>query len=52
MKNHNEPLELALSLSELAAGLGVSVQTIDDLRSQGRGPRGSRVGRIATKRGA
>jgi len=34
-----------LSLSQLAAQLGVSVQTLYDLRSQGRGPRGFRVGR-------
>ncbi len=38
-------LEPALTLSELAARLSVSVQTIYDLRSQGRGPRGFRVGR-------
>lgn len=35
----------ALSLSELCAQLRVSAQTIYDLRSQGRGPRGFRVGR-------
>ena len=34
-----------LSLSELCAKLQVSAQTIYDLRSQGRGPRGFRVGR-------
>ncbi|QLQ09715.1 MAG: helix-turn-helix domain-containing protein [Nocardioidaceae bacterium] len=34
-----------LSLSELAARLRVSNQTIYDLRSQGRGPNGFRVGR-------
>ena len=34
-----------LSLSQLAAQLGVSAQTLYDLRSQGRGPRGFRVGR-------
>ena len=34
-----------LSLSELCSQLQVSVQTIYDLRSQGRGPRGFRVGR-------
>jgi len=42
------PLSLVdgvLSLSELCAQLQVSVQTIYDLRSQGRGPRGFRVGR-------
>jgi excisionase family DNA binding protein len=38
-------IEHVLSLSELCAHLGVSVQTIYDLRSQGRGPRGFRVGR-------
>ena len=41
----NEKLDAVLSLSELAARLGVSAQTIYDLRSQGRGPRGFRVGR-------
>ena len=34
----------ALSLSELAAQLGVKPQTIYDLRSEGRGPKGFRVG--------
>ncbi len=34
-----------VTLSQLAAQLGVSVQTLYDLRSQGRGPRGFRVGR-------
>ena len=34
-----------LSLSELCAQLHVKTQTIYDLRSQGRGPRGFRVGR-------
>ena len=34
-----------LSLSELCTQLHVSAQTIYDLRSQGRGPRGFRVGR-------
>jgi predicted DNA-binding transcriptional regulator AlpA len=38
-------IEQVLSLSELCAHLGVSVQTMYDLRSQGRGPRGFRVGR-------
>ena len=38
-------VEGALSLSELCAQLNVSTQTIYDLRSQGRGPRGFRVGR-------
>ena len=34
-----------LSLTELCAQLRVSPQTLYDLRSQGRGPRGFRVGR-------
>ena len=34
-----------LTLSQLAAQLGVTVQTFYDLRSQGRGPRGFRGGR-------
>ena len=38
-------IEQILSLTELCAHLHVSAQTIYDLRSQGRGPRGSRVGR-------
>ena len=42
---HPSALEAVLSISELAADLGVSVQAIYDLRSQGRGPRGFRVGR-------
>lgn len=33
-----------VSLAELAAQLKVSIQTIYDLRSKGRGPRGFRVG--------
>lgn len=37
--------ESALSVQELAAQLHVSAQTIYDLRSQGRGPTGFRVGR-------
>jgi excisionase family DNA binding protein len=40
-----EAFEPVFSLSELATRLRVSVQTIYDLRSQGRGPRGFRVGR-------
>lgn len=40
-----EAIEPVLSMSELAARLRVSVQTLYDLRSQGRGPRGFRVGR-------
>lgn len=38
-------LPAIVCLSELAAHLRVSVQTLYDLRSQGRGPRGFRVGR-------
>jgi predicted DNA-binding transcriptional regulator AlpA len=38
-------LDPVVTLSELASQLGVSVQTLCDLRSQGRGPRGFRVGR-------
>jgi excisionase family DNA binding protein len=38
-------VEQVLSLSELCAQLQVSAQTIYDLRSQGRGPRGFSVGR-------
>ncbi|SDU58585.1 DNA binding domain-containing protein, excisionase family [Jiangella alkaliphila] len=34
-----------LTLQDLATQLGVTVQTLYDLRSQGRGPRGFRVGR-------
>lgn len=34
-----------VTLSQLAAQLGVTVQALYDLRSQGRGPRGFRVGR-------
>jgi excisionase family DNA binding protein len=45
METNTEVFEAVLSLSELAARLRVSVQTIYDLRSQGRGPRGFRVGR-------
>ncbi|MGZ4581017.1 MAG: helix-turn-helix transcriptional regulator, partial [Nocardioidaceae bacterium] len=40
-----DDLEPVLTLSELAAHLAVSVQTLYDLRSQGRGPRVFRVGR-------
>jgi excisionase family DNA binding protein len=42
---HYDSLEPVLTLSELAARLCVSIQTLYDLRSQGRGPRGFRVGR-------
>jgi excisionase family DNA binding protein len=38
-------LEPVLTTSELAAYLGVPVQTIHDLRHGGHGPRGFRVGR-------
>lgn len=38
-------LEPVLTTSELAAHLGVSIQTIHDLRHGGRGPRGFRIGR-------
>lgn len=40
-----ETLELSFSLKELAGLFGVSVQALYDLRSQGRGPTGFRVGR-------
>lgn len=43
-ENHDS-LEAALTLSQLAARPCVSAQTIYDRRSQGRGPRGFRVGR-------
>jgi excisionase family DNA binding protein len=38
-------IEQVLSLSELCEHLHVTAQTIYDLRSQGRGPNGFRVGR-------
>jgi predicted DNA-binding transcriptional regulator AlpA len=38
-------LDPVVTLSQLASQLDVSVQTLYDLRSQGRGPRGFRVGR-------
>lgn len=38
-------IEPTLSIRDLAAVLGVSVQALYDLRSQGRGPTGFRVGR-------
>jgi excisionase family DNA binding protein len=41
----HDAIEPVLTLSELAAVLSVSVQTLYDLRSKGRGPRGFRVGR-------
>ncbi len=37
--------EPILSLPELASRLGLTAQTIYDLRHQGRGPRGFRLGR-------
>ncbi len=37
-------LDRALSLSQLADRLGVKPQTIYDLRSAGRGPKGFRIG--------
>lgn len=40
-----DPFEPVLSISELASQLHVTAQTIYDLRSRGRGPRGFRVGR-------
>ncbi|MGH3412182.1 MAG: helix-turn-helix transcriptional regulator [Marmoricola sp.] len=40
-----ETFEPLLSTTELAERLQVSVQTLYDLRSHGRGPRGFRVGR-------
>jgi excisionase family DNA binding protein len=47
--DHERPgprlIEQVLSLTELCEHLQVSAQTIYDLRSQGRGPRGFRVGR-------
>ena len=41
----HDAIEPVLSLTELAAHLTVSAQTLYDLRSKGRGPRGFRVGR-------
>ncbi len=38
-------LDPVVTMSQLASQLGVGVQTLYDLRSQGRGPRGFRVGR-------
>jgi excisionase family DNA binding protein len=45
--SEQQGLDPVVTLSELASQLGVSVQTLYDLRSQGRGPRGFRVGREA-----
>jgi len=44
METH-DAFEPVLSTSDLAKRLHVSVQTLYDLRSRGRGPRGFRVGR-------
>jgi excisionase family DNA binding protein len=44
-RDNIDTLEAVLTLGELAARLGVPAQTLYDLRSQGRGPRGFRVGR-------
>lgn len=41
----HDAIEPVLTLSQLAAHLSVGVQTLYDLRSKGRGPRGFRVGR-------
>jgi len=41
----HDMFETLLSLSDLAERLQVTVQTLYDLRSRGRGPRGFRVGR-------
>jgi excisionase family DNA binding protein len=41
----HDAIEQVLTLSQLAAHLSVGVQTLYDLRSKGRGPRGFRVGR-------
>lgn len=38
-------LEPVFTLAQLAERLGVPVQTLYDLRSQGRGPKGFRLGR-------
>lgn len=43
--NSETGLGSVVTLSQLAVQLGVSIQTLYDLRSQGRGPRGFRVGR-------
>ena len=42
---HMSGIEPVLSLTDLCEHLHVPAQTIYDLRSQGRGPRGFRVGR-------
>ena len=43
--HHIDPFEHVLTIADLAARMHVSIQTIYDLRSRGRGPRGFRVGR-------
>jgi len=43
-QSRDRGLDRALSLSELAARLGVKPQAIYDLRSEGRGPKGFRIG--------
>jgi predicted DNA-binding transcriptional regulator AlpA len=48
--SYRNEFESILSLSELAARLGVTAQTIYDLRSQGRGPHGFRIGRQDDRR--
>ena len=46
LRSSSEPaLDPVVTMSQLASQLGVSVQTLYDLRSKGRGPRGFRVGR-------
>lgn len=47
VRHVDEPASLGpvVTISELAAHLQVSVQTLYDLRCQGRGPHGFRVGR-------
>ena len=44
-ENHDRPLEPVLALSDIAAHLGVPIQTLYDIRLAGRGPHGFRVGR-------
>jgi excisionase family DNA binding protein len=43
--SHSTDFESILSISDLAARLGVPIQTIYDLRHHGRGPHGFRIGR-------
>ena len=42
---HSDALEACLTIQELADELGVRCQALYDLRSQGRGPTGFRIGR-------